>query len=268
MNNSIFILFYLFFLIILSYNYFKFPPIDKTFNTKIAYENIWNKIPLIQCINLKERKDRYNYVNSEFIKIGIPKSRVSFYQPNKHIHGGKYGCTSSHYHCIKKAYLLNLPYTLIFEDDIKFINNDLYNNLLLSFNFINNNNDWDVFMLGSFDINCILSYKTKIEKRKALQAHAYFISRKGIIKLMSILEPMLKNPNNVIQIDSIFEQYDINQYILNEIICIQQQDISDNIWGSGGMEKMTNNILFEPVQTNRLLKNISKCIAYKLNINY
>ena len=89
-----------------------------------------NNFDKIICINLKERKDKYNNVKNVFDKLNI---NVDFYYAEKHKTSGRIGCFESHIHVIENCYNNNLNNILIFEDDV--INTPNYNeNIMIEIN--------------------------------------------------------------------------------------------------------------------------------------
>jgi GR25 family glycosyltransferase involved in LPS biosynthesis len=256
------ILIILIILIFIIYNY----ELDTVINKNQMQKDIWSKIPLIQCINLQERPDRLNQVKQEFSRVGILEENINWHRPTKSSKGGVYGCMESHLTCMKKAVSLNAQYSLIFEDDIKFINKDLYSKMRLLFDFINKNKDYDLVMLGWFSTQCdlktILHNKNKdlIQKQKVLQAHAYVISNKGMRFIIPKLEKLLLNNNNLSNIDVYFmKHFNLNQYTVLHPICIQRKSKSDNKWDYN-VQKLTDTLLFEYMQKSPKIKTLIGCI--------
>jgi len=89
---------------------------DKLKNPIHSLRNL--NIPLIACINLYERPDRYKSCRTEFEKLDI-LDLVYFYRTHKNITSGRKGCYESHLELYKKAVKEDLEYMLIFEDDFK-----------------------------------------------------------------------------------------------------------------------------------------------------
>jgi GR25 family glycosyltransferase involved in LPS biosynthesis len=94
-------------------------------------------------INLAERPDRKDETIKELQKIGINNpQRVNAV---KYLTGA-IGCALSHLICLEMAKQQNLDYVLIVEDDITFLNPNLF---IKQFNkFLNNCNNWDVVLLS------------------------------------------------------------------------------------------------------------------------
>jgi len=56
------------------------------------------------------------------------------------------GCSMSHLKCLETAKLNNWPHLLIVEDDIKFLDPELFKSQLNQ--FLTNHDDWDVVLIG------------------------------------------------------------------------------------------------------------------------
>jgi hypothetical protein len=165
----------------------------------IKYENnLYNFFDKIICINLKSRPDRYESSLKEFKKLNI--NNVEFYFAEKSSKGGKYGCFESHINVIKKCYNEGYYNILIFEDDLRpsnFYNIELLNE---SIEFMKNNN-WDIFYLGYFigndDIfdNILISYniiKNNIIQYNPCATHAYCLNRNSMKKILSTYEQYIE----------------------------------------------------------------------------
>jgi len=93
-------------------------------------------------INLESRTDRKKHVEEQLKIIGIQSNRFNAIKlPN-----GALGCSMSHLKCIEIAKKNNYKYTLVCEDDIEFLNPNLFIEQL--FRFINSNRHWDVILIA------------------------------------------------------------------------------------------------------------------------
>jgi glycosyl transferase family 25 len=93
-------------------------------------------------INLSSRKDRKEYIEKEVKKIGLQIERFNAIKlPN-----GALGCSMSHLKLLETAKKNNWEYILIVEDDIQFLNPELFVN---QFNaFLSRNKSFDVVLLA------------------------------------------------------------------------------------------------------------------------
>jgi glycosyl transferase family 25 len=112
-------------------------------NNKLNYILLNDKKIYTYYINLEHRKDRKKNTLRELKSFGI-------HNPNKFDaikeDIGAIGCSKSHLEVLKIARKKNLPYVLIFEDDVKFLNPNVTNKTLN--NVLNSGIDWDVIILG------------------------------------------------------------------------------------------------------------------------
>lgn len=121
-------------------------------------------------INLKHRKDRYNHVLNEIKKIPLKNFTIVEGVIDK-------TCFKSHRKCIELAKLNNLPYVLILEDDVIFIEKSK-EILIKSFEELNSSIKWDMFFLGAnlqSKANRISDNILKLNNSFA--AHAYIVNQ-------------------------------------------------------------------------------------------
>jgi len=93
-------------------------------------------------INLESRKDRLQHVINEFNKLNVIPKRFNAIKTGS----GAIGCTLSHIKCLEIAIEKGLENIFICEDDITFLNSELFLNNLNKFN--KKIKDWDVLIIG------------------------------------------------------------------------------------------------------------------------
>jgi GR25 family glycosyltransferase involved in LPS biosynthesis len=104
-----------------------------------AFEDIKN----VFYINLEHRKDRRQKVEEELKKIGIQKPvRFNAFK----MLNGSIGCSMSHLKCLQLAKKCDLSHILIVEDDIQFLDPNLFKTLFNS--FLSTNPTWDVILFA------------------------------------------------------------------------------------------------------------------------
>jgi len=94
-------------------------------------------------INLEHRTDRKEHVEKELLKIGIRAQRFNAIK----MENGAIGCSMSHLRILQDAQKNNLDHILIVEDDITFLEPELFKNQINNF-FETHKNDWDVILLA------------------------------------------------------------------------------------------------------------------------
>lgn len=94
-------------------------------------------------INLEHREDRRNHINNQFYNIlNIPIERFNAIQHKK----GAIGCSLSHIKCLQLAKERNWEYVMIVEDDIQFLQPDVFKKNLNG--FLERNIEFDVLLLA------------------------------------------------------------------------------------------------------------------------
>ena len=93
-------------------------------------------------INLDGRIDRLEHVLNEFKKMDIEPERVKAVK----LSNGAIGCTMSHIKCLELAKKRDYEHVFICEDDILFLEPELYKEKLQTLNDIKLN--WDVLIVG------------------------------------------------------------------------------------------------------------------------
>lgn len=101
-------------------------------------------------INLDKRTDRKEHIEQELQKLGISAKRF----PAKYIpKNGAVGCTLSHLTLINKAIQENYDHLLVLEDDIQFLEPELFKSQINTFLQTHQNN-WDMILLaGNLPVN-------------------------------------------------------------------------------------------------------------------
>ena len=129
----------------------------------------------IYCINLDNRPDRWRYVHDHFMKFGLKKKIERFsaidvrHDPELRMHEkllkdnfsllAMCGCMLSHRKIIEYAKRTDLNNVLVFEDDVKILENNV-GNIHKSLTELAKL-DWDIFYLGAtylFTLEAVGSY--------------------------------------------------------------------------------------------------------------
>lgn len=176
----------------------------------------------ILYINLTEREDRKKHVKEQLSKINLIGTRFSAIKHEK----GAHGCTLSHIECLEKAIQNNWEHILIFEDDVLFLDPELF---IKQFNkFLETHDDWNVILLGG---NNVSSYKmideTSIKVNKCQCALAYLIRGKDYIK--TVLNNFKESITAGYPVDLYWwelQQKD-NWYLIIPLSVVQREDYSD-----------------------------------------
>lgn len=181
-------------------------------------------------INLDTRPDRKQHVERQMSIIGINAERFKAIKlPN-----GALGCSMSHLNILETARSKNWEHVLIIEDDIKFLNPELF---IRQFNkFLETHKEFDVALLAgnnmppflNVDDTCVKVSRCQTTTGYLVQNH-YFDTlihnyRKGIEKL-------IKQPKEHIlyALDKYWFhiQEKHNWYLIIPLTVIQREDYSD-----------------------------------------
>lgn len=183
------------------------------------FDKIFDKI---YCINLNERKDRWELAEKEFNYLGI-KNYVRF--PAIKNLDGRIGCRNSHLTIINDAKINKYKKILIFEDDFIFINKDkdLISNIIEQISKIK----YDLFYLGATvepNIGRFQIISENIVKTNfAYTTHAYSIDS-------SLYDYILTEAPKFPIIDVFYQQKIVplgRCYISNPMVCLQRNSHSD-----------------------------------------
>ena len=97
-------------------------------------------------INLASRPDRKQHVEEQLKIMGIPAQRFNAIK----LANGALGCSLSHLKCLETAKENNWPHLLVVEDDIKFLDPNLFKTQLSK--FLTNHKGWDVIIVGGNNV--------------------------------------------------------------------------------------------------------------------
>jgi len=181
-------------------------------------------------INLLERLDRKEHVEGELKSLGITGERFNAIKlPN-----GAIGCSMSHLKCLEIAKENKWSHVLIIEDDIKFLNPELFKKQINT--FLSNHTEWDVVIFGGnnvppyekIDDTCVKVNSCQTTTGYLVNGH-YFDTlidnfRTGIKKLMEA--PHLRILYAIDKYWFQLQQKD-KWYLIIPLTVTQRQDYSD-----------------------------------------
>lgn len=181
-------------------------------------------------INLSSRPDRKQHVESQLNTIGIEAERFNAIKlPN-----GALGCSMSHLKCLEIAKSNSWPHLLIVEDDIKFLNPQLFKSQLNL--FLSKHKSWDVVLIGGnnvppykkIDDTCVRVSMCQTTTGYLVSAHYFDILidnfRSGIKKLIEF-----SDQRNNYAIDKYWFQLQSrdNWFLIIPLTVTQREDYSD-----------------------------------------
>lgn len=146
-------------------------------------------------INLEYRTDRKEQIENELSIMGINAKRFNAVCTTN----GAIGCTMSHLKLLEKAISENYSHLLILEDDIQFLEPEIFKNNFNKFLELHENN-WDVIIFSGnnvppyipIDETCIRVTRCQTTTGYLVNGHYLRILRDNI---KEGLEKLIKNPS-------------------------------------------------------------------------
>lgn len=182
-------------------------------------------------INLEHRTDRKEHVEKELKNLGIQAIRFNAIKMTN----GAIGCSMSHLKILEDAKKNKLDHVLIIEDDIKFLDPELFKNQFNKFIELHGNN-WDVILFAG---NNMPPYDkiddTCIKVSRCQTTTGYLVNGHYINVLASNVKMGLTNLLNKPDEKSLFAidkfwfvlQGASNWYLITPLTVVQREDYSD-----------------------------------------
>jgi glycosyl transferase family 25 len=181
-------------------------------------------------INLDERVDRKNHVEKQLDLVNITYERFKAIKTTN----GAIGCSMSHLAILQLAKQQKLPYVIIVEDDITFLNPNLFKtNLKL---FLDSHTNYDVLLIAGNNLPpyekindfCVKVTRCQTTTGYIVNNHYYDTL---INNIKTGLNKLLKEPSKHVYyaIDKYWfnlQECD-NWYLLTPLTVIQRNDYSD-----------------------------------------
>jgi glycosyl transferase family 25 len=186
-------------------------------------------IPVIY-INLKTRPDRKEHVEKQLAKIGV---NDAFRFNAIKLDNGALGCSMSHLQCIQYAKQRNYDMVFICEDDIEFLDPELFLTQLQK--FFENRKNWDMTLVAGnnmvpylpVDETCIKVFHCQTTTGYIVQKHYY---DKLITNYKEGIDKLIRKPDvNEYKIDKYWFSLQCKDewYLIIPITVVQREDYSD-----------------------------------------
>lgn len=183
-------------------------------------------------INLESRPDRKIHVEKQLELVGLKNS--TRFNAIK-MKNGAIGCSLSHLKCIELAKENNWPYVLICEDDIEFLNPELFIKQMNGF-LTSIHQDWDVVLLAGNNKSTfqeVNSYCVKVNSCQTttgyiVKNHYYDILSENIKSGIKKLVELPYN-RNLYAIDKYWFELQIKDiwYLIIPLTVVQREDYSN-----------------------------------------
>jgi len=182
-------------------------------------------------INLEHRVDRKMHVENELTKIGL----YNFQRFNAiKMNDGAIGCSMSHLKVLQNALINNSDHILIVEDDISFLDAELFKTQLNK--FFQSNLKWDVILFAGNNMPPYQYVNDCCVKVSRCQTTTGYLVNGHYIKILlnnikTGLTHLLSKPNQrtTFAIDKFWFvlQQNGNWYLITPLTVIQREDYSD-----------------------------------------
>jgi glycosyl transferase, family 25 len=193
-------------------------------------KSLWDYFPLIMCVSLRERADRFAEAKSEFQRVGI--KQVVFLHAERQPDRDK-AIIDSHMACLRYAVQQNVPHVLIFEDDALFLDNyDFHMRHVID--FLQTRSDWNLFHFGGFIFRKVERVTPNIVRGATLNVHAV------VVKIEFAKKILEKRPFCYgMSVDLFYSALNGNNsfFYVDPVICIQRPSESDGTWDKASKNK-------------------------------
>jgi len=181
-------------------------------------------------INLESRFDRKQHVEEQLANIGINATRFNAIK----LTNGAIGCSMSHLKCLEIAKQNKWEHVLIVEDDILFLNPELFKNQLNK--FLKNHANFDVVLIAGnnmppyqkIDDSCVKVYRCQTTTGYIVKRHYYDTM---ITNIKEGIQKLMKNPEQHVTyaIDKYWFrlQEKDNWFLITPLSVTQREDYSD-----------------------------------------
>jgi glycosyl transferase family 25 len=230
-------------------------------------------------INLEHRVDRKNQVEEELKTLGIKAERFNAIK----MENGAIGCSMSHLKLLQDAVNNKLDHILIVEDDITFLQPEVFKTQLNKFFELHGNN-WDVILLAG---NNMPPYKTIdetcIQVSRCQTTTGYLVNGHYIKVLMQNVKLGLTNlmsrpsEHNKFAIDKFWFvlQGASKWFLITPLTVVQREGYSDIekrvISYENIMRDIDKDKLFNAIRKQNALKQVNSLINQnlgKMNLNF
>jgi GR25 family glycosyltransferase involved in LPS biosynthesis len=190
-----------------------------------------NLLNHVLYINLNHRTDRLKHVIAELQKIGVSNAERF---PAVYTSAGNICCTISHICCIELAKSRGWPHVFICEDDITFINPQIFCESLKKFS--ESTISWDVLVLGGNNAPPFIQVNNFCAQVMNIQTTTGYIVKQEYYDVLLTnfkkgLELLIQNPmqKNMFSIDIYWKRLQKldKWYVLLPLTVIQYSDYSD-----------------------------------------
>lgn len=182
-------------------------------------------------INLEHRTDRKEHVEQQLNTIGITATRFNAIK----MANGAIGCSMSHLKILQDAQKNNLDHVLIVEDDITFLDPELFKKQINKF-FELHKDKWDIILLAGNNMPPYERIDDTCVKVSRCQTTTGYLVNKHYINMLAYniklgLTHLINKPDEHVNyaIDKFWFnlQASGNWYLITPLTVVQREDYSD-----------------------------------------
>ena len=189
-----------------------------------------NDIKNVFYINLESRPDRKHHVEQQMKILNITAERFNAVK----LTNGAIGCSMSHLKCLELAKKNGWDHLMIVEDDILFLNPELFKNQLNK--FLKNHKDFDVLLIAGnnvppyqkIDDSCVKVYRCQTTTGYIVKQHYYDTL---IANMREGINLLMKNPDKHVMyaIDKYWFKLQEKDkwFLITPLSVTQREDYSD-----------------------------------------
>ena len=189
-----------------------------------------NDIKNVFYINLESRPDRKHHVEQQMKILNITAERFNAVK----LTNGAIGCSMSHLKCLEIAKKNGWDHLMIVEDDILFLNPELFKNQLNK--FLKNHKDFDVLLIAGnnvppyqkIDDSCVKVYRCQTTTGYIVKQHYYDTL---IANMREGINLLMKNPDKHVMyaIDKYWFKLQEKDkwFLITPLSVTQREDYSD-----------------------------------------
>ena len=213
-----------------------------------------SKIQHVYYINLETRSDRKDHVEQQLRNVGLEGTRFDAIRHEV----GAIGCTMSHLELLRMAKRKRLDHIMIVEDDILFLNPEVFQSSMER--FLASERPFDVLLLAGNNMGPFrVEDDTCVQARRCFTTTGYLVREAYYDRLIDNIEKGLEllqeHPTkaNLYAIDvywTALQQQDV-WYLLTPLSVIQMPDYSDIEQKQVNYSNLMLNLTKPPVRAHR-----------------
>ena len=162
--------------------------------------------------------DITQHVSSEAYRDILTSEKNGYRMRHYELTRGAVGCYLSHIKAYEEALKCGKPYALIFEDDVRFLTNDIQKEL--NEQLLQVPQDWDMLLLGYVCFVCG-KFDAHYEANRFILLHAYVVKAQSLPKIIGLLKGNPIKQQLDAEFSDLAEHGDLKIYCLRKKLAMQ-----------------------------------------------